>query len=199
MNTVLKRWRFTTDRTLTDEAYFLQCIHTERLQRLVWDVVSRIPDDARHALRRKKVAMLEDDHIISEGALGSAVMLTSTNGTGSYRLIRISPQIESDDVCTFVIAHECAHIVLGHPDVVTLQTLAFYTQEEITAFDLLAEEHASYQAYTWGFEQEADAVFAGRPPESAPRWWHALRADNTDSRSSRWTVSGDGLEPPQME
>lgn len=195
MPTVLNRWRFTTNHTMTDREYFLQCVDNERLQHLVWHVLERIPTYARHVLRSKNVVVVEDELIMSEGAVGGAVMVPSDTNAGSYHLIRISPHIPSDALCTFVVAHECAHVVLGHADIIVLQGLASYSPDEVSALDLFAEEHASYQAYLWGFEHEAEAVFAGRPREELPRWWQAVQGHGADNGNSECMTNG--REPPQ--
>lgn len=191
-----KRWRFTTGRSLTDEEYFLQCVDNERLRHIVWHVIERIPDYARYVLRGKNVVVVEDEYIMAEGAVGGAVQVPSDDGTGPYHLIRISPYIESDALCTLVVAHECAHVVLGHADIVVLQGMTPYSQDEVSTLDLLAEEHASYQAYMWGFEQETEVVFAGWSREEMPRWWQALHVSSTGNGSSE--CNRNGREPPHQ-
>jgi len=125
-------------------------LRSKRLRDLFAGVLEKLPDEDRAAINERLMLVIDNSVFLpanSPPVLGAAV------GVGvkhTVSLIYLSPrrlQKRSDSFVRYVIAHELAHIFLGHVERMALSTLAADSDED----EALYESEAKAQATRWGF------------------------------------------------
>jgi hypothetical protein len=187
----------------------------ERLRRLVNKVWERLPASDRHVLRDlvSDISDHEDEDQSVLGSVGLADPSLPLNGNAGD-IARSSPphmklgrlkHVESDQAVMFVIAHECAHVVLRHSEMSTtvgsLYDLDFkppiYSEVAVAEIQELREDAADLQAYVWGFGEEMKAFHAAFPEARRSRWDVELQWELQEDSAGHSTMA-DG-QPTMRE
>ena len=164
----------------------LSGVADERLRRLTNQVWRRLPEHDRHVLQELLCDISDTmSSPMGERALGIATVVppdTWVSGCAAQMVEDLSyivglagaKEIESDDACMFVIAHEFAHVVLRHLQmtVLTVSLLGFdiYTKDDLQTLSDWHEEHADLQAWLWGFGDEFEEFLDAYPKARRSRW-----------------------------
>ncbi|MCB0190756.1 MAG: hypothetical protein KDJ65_02330 [Anaerolineae bacterium] len=88
--------------------------------------------------------------------------------------------LEADSAATFVIARELAKLVLRQPQLyatagalMDLEPDSYYAEHMIRQVQW-GQDHATLQAWLWGFEEELDAYLAVKPNAFRRKWFKPL-------------------------
>ena len=140
-----KFWKNEKRRLKESRLYNLTLNTSLELMKLIVDVIVKIPEDQWAAIKSKKILIHQATGIAQKCGV-------YTNGwRWDYQLI-LAKDLEKDpDYAKFIIAHDFAHILLGHPD----RSVPFDTkpksEREGLSYKDQADKLAVMLAAKWGF------------------------------------------------
>lgn len=125
-------------------------LRSKRLRDLFAEVLEKLPDKDRAAISERLMLVIDNSVFLPASkrpVLGAAVGVAVKK---CVCLVYLSPrklQTHSDSFVRYVIAHELAHIFLGHVEKFVLSPLAEDSDED----EALYESEAKAQAKRWGY------------------------------------------------
>lgn len=125
-------------------------LRSKRLRDLFAEVIEKLPDKDRAAINERLMLVIDNSVFLPASkrpVLGAAVGVAVKK---CVCLVYLSPrrlQKRSDSFVRYVIAHELAHVFLGHVERMVLSTLSEDSEEA----EALYESEAQAQAERWGF------------------------------------------------
>jgi hypothetical protein len=175
-------------------------VRNERLASLVHQVWWRLPDRDQYVLG-SLLYEISDSEPMSDHTLGAVVprnVGSLPDGIAAQRVESLiytvsltkAVEIESDAAAMFVIAHEFAHVILRHAemsnlamDLLDLKTdPTTYTSDDFQALEEWQEDHASLQAWLWGFKDELEAFLDAFPESRRPRWYVEIKRERPSGK-----------------